>query len=115
MRVSGGDRRRGQSRPYSDSIHLPRQEYPGPRSYDAMLRGGQHATHQPLSLPDAGKGSSLNLWMWRYGRGQERKVSILDAMEARAKTVREARARAGETDKRRRLAARDGAPTDAAP
>ena len=82
MRVSGGDRRRGQSRPYSDSIHLPRQEYPGPRSYDAMLRGGQHATHQPLSLPDAGKGSSLyqlNLWTWRYGRGQERKVSILDA------------------------------------
>ena len=61
-----------------------------------MLRGGQHATHQPLSLPDAGKGSSLNLWMWRYGRGQERKVSILDAMEARAKTVREARERESE-------------------
>ena len=31
--------------------------------------------------PDAGNGSrvyELNLWMWRYGRGQERKVSILD-------------------------------------
>ena len=47
--------------------------------------------------------------MWRYGRGQERKVSILDAMEARPKTVRDARARAGETVKRRRLAATDGA------
>ena len=48
----------------------------------------------------------------------ERKVSILvqflDAIEARARTVREARARAGETVKRRRLAARDGAPADAA-
>ena len=44
----------------------------------------------------------------------ERKVSILDAMEALARTVREARARAGETVKRRRLAARDGAPADEA-
>ena len=38
-----------------------------------------------------------------------------DAMEARARTVRVARTRAGETAKRRRLAARDGAPADAAP
>ena len=48
--------------------------------------------------PDAGNGSrvyELILWMWRYGRGKERTVSILDAMEARARTVREARARAG--------------------
>ena len=44
----------------------------------------------------------------------ERKVSILDAIEARARTVREARARAGETVKRQRLAARDGASADAA-
>ena len=50
------------------------------------------------------------MWMWRYCRGQERKVSILDAMEALARTVREAQARAGETVKRRRLAATDGAP-----
>ena len=67
---------------------------------------------------DAGNGSrlyELNLWMWRYCRGQERKVSILDDIEARARTVREARARAGETVKRRRLASREGAPADAAP
>lgn len=60
--------------------------------------------------PDAGNGSrlyELNLWMWRYGRGQERKVTVLQAMEARARTVREARTRAGETAKRRRLAARE--------
>ena len=37
-------------RGHSQSIHLPRQEYPGPRSYDTMLRGRQHATHHPLSL-----------------------------------------------------------------
>ena len=45
-----------------------------------------------------------------YGRGQERKVSILHAIEARAKIIREALARAGETVKRRRLAARACAP-----
>ena len=62
--------------------------------------------------PDAGNGSrlyELNLWMWRYGRGQERKVTVLQAMEARARTVREARVRAGETAKRRRLASREAA------
>ena len=58
--------------------------------------------------PDAGNGSrlyELNLCMWRYGLGQERKVSILGSMEALVKTVtvREARARAGETVKRQRL------------
>ena len=36
---------------HSQSIRLPRQEYPGPRSYDAMLRGGEHATYHPLSVP----------------------------------------------------------------
>ena len=36
---------------HSQSINMPRQEYPGLRSYDAMLRGGQHATHHPVSLP----------------------------------------------------------------
>ena len=47
--------------------------------------------------------------MWRYGRGQESKVSILEAMEAPARTVREALARACETVKRQQLAATDGA------
>jgi len=55
--------------------------------------------------PDSGNGSrlyELHLWMWRYGRGQVRKVSVVQSMEARAKRLREARARAGETVKRRR-------------
>ena len=51
----------------------------------------------------------------RFCPRQERKDTVLQAMEARARTVLEARARAGETVKRRRLAARDGAPADAAP
>jgi len=50
--------------------------------------------------PDSGNGSrlyELHLWMWRYGRGQVRKVSVTKAMEARVKRLREARARAGAT------------------
>ena len=47
--------------------------------------------------------------MWHYCRGLERKVSVLHAMEARAKTIREALARACETV---RLSTRAGAPVD---
>ena len=68
--------------------------------------------------PDGGNGSllyELNRWVWRYGRGQERKDSVLHAMDARAKIIREALTRAGETVKRRRLAARADVPADAAP
>ena len=57
--------------------------------------------------PDSGNGSrlyELHLWMWRYGRGQVRRVSVAKAMEARVKRLREARARAGATSKRRRTA-----------
>ena len=113
-------------RGHSQSIHLPRQEYPAPPSYDTMLRGGNTQPTIPYHFrtqrgrarwaadtrPDASNDSrlyELNLRMWRYGRRQECNVSILDAIEARARMVREARARAGESVKRRRLAARDGA------
>ena len=67
-----------------------------------QLAGGAADTR-----PDSGNGSRLyevNLWMWRYGRGHERKVSVLKAMEERAKRIREARVSGGETRKRRRLA-----------
>ena len=43
--------------------------------------------------------------MWRYGRAEERKVSIRTCMEARAKRLREARRRTAETLKRSRLTA----------
>lgn len=58
------------------------------------------------SRQDSGNGSrlyELHPWMWRYGRGHERKVSVVQSMEARAKRLRESRVRAGETAKRRRL------------
>ena len=35
----------------SQYVHLPRQEYPGQFPKKAMLRGGRHAIHHPLSLP----------------------------------------------------------------
>ena len=72
------------------------------RSGRAVLGSGAADTR-----PDSGNGSrlyELNLWMWRYGRGQARKVSVAKAMEARVKRLREARGRAGETVKRRRTA-----------
>lgn len=50
--------------------------------------------------PDSGNGSCLceiNLWMWLCVWEQERTVSVLRAMETRAKRIREARARAGDS------------------
>ena len=75
-----------------------------PHSLRALAPPGAAAD----SRPDKGKGSSLyevNIWMWRYGTGHQRKVSVLKAVEARVKRLREARARAGEMGKRRCMAA----------
>jgi hypothetical protein len=77
-----------------------------PHSFRGRRLGGGMADTQP----NRGNGSRLyevNLWMWRYGRGQERKVSVRKCMEARVKRLREARGRAAETRKRRRLAAEE--------
>jgi hypothetical protein len=55
--------------------------------------------------PDRGNGSRLyevNLWLWRYGRGQPRTMSIDEAEAARQDRISEARRRAEETKKRRR-------------
>ena len=76
--------------------------------------GRGHEARRRQRQPPEARLYELNLWMWRYGRGQERKVTVLQAMEARARTVREARVRAGETAKRRRLAAREATIADAA-
>jgi hypothetical protein len=80
------------------------------RSGRATLGAGAADTRS-----DSGNGSrlyELNLWMWRYGRGQPRKVSVAKAMEARVKRLREARVRAGETVKRRRAASASRAAAD---
>jgi hypothetical protein len=67
------------------------------------------------SRQDAGNGSrlyELHPWMWRYGRGHERKVPIVKSMEARAKRLREARVRASVTVKRRKAASAARAAAD---
>jgi hypothetical protein len=54
---------------------------------------------------DSGNGSRLyevNLWLWRYGRGQPQTMSIDEAEAARQDRISEARRRAEETKKRRR-------------
>ena len=53
---------------------------------------------------DRGNGSRLyevNIWMWRYGRGRPRMVSIAEAERIRAERLSESRTRAAETRKRR--------------
>ena len=43
----------------------------------------------------------LNVWTWRYGRGQPRKVTVAEAVQMRKERLAEARRRAAETLKRR--------------
>jgi len=57
------------------------------------------------SRPDAGNGSRLfevSPWMWRYGRGQPRMVSVGEAEARRKERMSEARRQGAETLKRRR-------------
>ena len=57
---------------------------------------------------DRGNGSRLyevNIWMWRYGRGHPRMVSIAEAERIRRERISESRIKAGETRKRHSEAA----------
>ena len=57
---------------------------------------------------DRGNGSRLykvNIWMWRYGRGRPRMVSIAEAERIRKERISESRIRAAEMRKRRSEAA----------
>jgi hypothetical protein len=56
---------------------------------------------------DRGNDSRLyevNIWMWRYGWGRPRMVSIAEAERIRAERLSESRTRAAETRKRRSVA-----------
>jgi hypothetical protein len=46
-----------------------------------------------------------HIWMWQYGRGSPRMVSIAEAERIRREHISESRTRAGETSKRRSEAA----------
>ena len=53
----------------------------------------------------AGSGSRLyevNIWMWRYGRGQPRRVTVAEAGLQRKDAISDACRRAADTMKRRR-------------
>jgi hypothetical protein len=66
---------------------------------------GNRAGATADSSVDRGNGSrlyELNLWMWRYGRGQPRKVTVAEAEQRRKERLTEARKRAVQTLKRRR-------------
>jgi len=68
-------------------------------------RFGNRAGATADSSVGRGNGSrlyELNLWMWRYGRGQPRKVSVQDAEQRRRERLTKARKRAVQTLKRRR-------------
>jgi len=79
------------------------------------MRGNPHPT-LPNSFGDCdgakadtslgrGNGSrlyELNLWMWRYGRGQPRKVTVAEAELRQKERTSERRRKAVETMKRRR-------------
>ncbi len=47
----------------------------------------------------------MNIWMWRYGLGRPRMVSIAEAERISAELLNESRTRAPETRKRRSKAA----------
>jgi hypothetical protein len=103
-----------------------------PTGFKATMHGGSHkevslvyfSTFEPIDLTpdsimqradtqqDRGNGSRLyevNIWMWRYGRGRPRMVSIAEAERIRpiirAERLSESRTRAAETRKRRSVAA----------
>ena len=80
---------------------------------NSRLLGSAASSASANTQPDRGNGSRLyevNLWLWRYGRGQPRTMSIEEAEAARQDRVSEARKRAEETKKRsRETAARGGA------
>jgi hypothetical protein len=91
----------------------------------SVLHRRQQSPHYPIPLQgrsaywtrlvasadtqrDRGNGSRLyevNIWMWLYGWGRPRMVSIAEAERIRAERLSESRTRAAETRKRRSVAA----------
>ena len=68
-------------------------------------RFGDRAGATADSSVGRGNGSrlyELNLWMWRYGRGQPRKITVEEAEQRRRERLTDARKRAVQTLKRRR-------------
>ena len=79
-----------------------------PTSPNSFKDDGRLGSASADTQRDRGNGSRLyevNIWMWRYGRGLSRMVSIAEAERIRAERLSESRTRAAETRKRRSEAA----------
>ena len=65
----------------------------------------QRAVDSDDSRNGAGNGSrfyEVNIWMWRYGRGQPRRIIVAEAELQRKVAISDASRRAADTMKRRR-------------
>jgi hypothetical protein len=95
---------------FYDSASNPRQPSP---HYPTRFKNDQHLGDASANTQqDRGNGSRLyeaNIWMWRYGRGRPRMVSIAEAERIRSERLRESMLRAAETRKRRSETAAAGA------
>jgi len=72
-------------------------------------RSGHNLAGGTADTRVGGNGSKLyevNVWMWRYGRGQPRKMSVAEAVSRRQQRFAEGRRRAVQTFKRRKVAGR---------
>ena len=72
------------------------------------LQGAKADTRQ-----GSGNGSKLyevNLWLWRYGRGQPRKMSVAEALSRRQEHWADARRKGTDTRRRRKAARRQNNP-----
>ncbi len=66
---------------------------------DDMCIGNASADTQ-LDLSNGSRLYEVNIWMWRYGRGRPRMISIAEAERIRAERLSESRTRVAETRKR---------------
>jgi hypothetical protein len=71
------------------------------------------AADSSLGRGNGSRFSELNLWMWRYGRGQPRKVTLAEAAQRHRERLNKSRKRAVQTLKRIREQRGTGARADA--
>ena len=71
-----------------------------PHSFKDDWGLGSASTDTQLDRGNCSRLYEVNIWMWRYGRGSPRMVSIAEAERIRKERIRESRIRAAETRKR---------------
>ena len=76
-----------------------------PHSFKDDPRLGSASADTPRDRGNCSRLYEVNIWMWLYGRGHPRMVSIAEAERIRRKRISKSRIKAGETRKRRSEAA----------